>query len=115
MSKAEPGPPDLVVIGHVTRDLAPDGYKIGGAAAYASVVAARLGLRTALVTCAGPDMDLVDALAGIEVTLAEHDQTTVIEHAFQAGRRIQYVRRRAGMIGRTAVPRELSTARMLIL
>ena len=38
--------PDFLAIGHVTRDLLPDGsWRLGGAVTYAALTAARLGLR----------------------------------------------------------------------
>lgn len=43
--------PDYLAIGHVTRDLLPDGGDTpGGTARYAAAVAARLGLRAAILT-----------------------------------------------------------------
>jgi 1D-myo-inositol 3-kinase len=115
MPEAEFGPPDLVAIGHVTRDLAADGPRIGGAAAYASAVAARLGLRAALVTCAGPEMDLSATLPGVAVEFVERDITTVLEHVYREGRRIQYLRARAAVIDRSAIHGEISNSRMLLL
>jgi sugar/nucleoside kinase (ribokinase family) len=111
----ETNPPDILVVGHVTIDLAPDGRKAGGAASYASMIAARLGLRTALVTCAGPDLDLAEALPGVHVILAATDRTTVFEHAYEGGRRIQHVRQRAEIIGPAAVPELMRVARLVLL
>ena len=45
--------PDFLAIGHVTRDLLPDGsWRLGGTVAFAALTAARLGLRPAIVTSA---------------------------------------------------------------
>lgn len=54
--------PELLVIGHVTRDELDGRTRLGGAASYAARAAARLGVRTALVTAAPPDDALLAAL-----------------------------------------------------
>src|SRR3954470_7473488 len=46
-------PPGLLVLGHVTRDeLGRGEARLGGAASYAALAAARLGVETALLTVA---------------------------------------------------------------
>jgi len=63
-----PARPDLVAVGHVTRDLLPDGtYTIGGTATYASLAALRLGASVAVLTSAPDDLDLSAALPGVAV------------------------------------------------
>ncbi len=57
--------PDYLVIGHITRDLLPDGGEahhaarastFGGTARYAAAVAARLGMRAAVLTAGDPQI-----------------------------------------------------------
>ena len=78
---------DLVVIGHILKEriVFPDGKEIGpllgGPAAYGSVAAARLGLKTGIVTKAGKDMpkELIGILeeAGVDMRgLKVGDKTT---------------------------------------
>ncbi|HKS69374.1 MAG TPA: hypothetical protein VJQ45_03075, partial [Ktedonobacterales bacterium] len=53
--------PDLLLIGHASRDLlSAGGWRLGGTVTYAAATAARLGLRPAVVT-SGP-ADLAAAL-----------------------------------------------------
>ncbi len=66
--------PDLVVIGHVMKEMIifPDrtlGPVLGGVAAYFSVIAAKLGARTGIVTKVGTDMPghFLDSLYGAGV------------------------------------------------
>ncbi len=54
--------PHLLVLGHVTRDEIDGGVRLGGAASYASLAAARIGIETALVTVAPPDDPLLAPL-----------------------------------------------------
>ena len=63
--------PELLVLGHVTRDQTPHGERLGGAGAYVALAAARLGVKTALVTVAPPDDPLLAAL---------HDAANLVVH-----------------------------------
>jgi sugar/nucleoside kinase (ribokinase family) len=107
--------PDVVVVGHVTRDLTPDGPRIGGAAAYASLTAARLGFRASLVTSASPEYDFSAALPGVRVTLIPANETTAFEHRYKAGKRIQYLRSRASDIGPCDIPAHVRRGQLLFL
>jgi sugar/nucleoside kinase (ribokinase family) len=107
--------PDMVVVGHVTIDETLDGRRPGGAAAYAALVGARLGLRTALVTCAGPDLSLAEILPGVQVMPVACDRTTIMEHDYSSGRRVQYARRRAEYLGPAAIPASLRAAPLALL
>jgi 1D-myo-inositol 3-kinase len=65
------GTPHLLVLGHVTRDEVGGGVRLGGAASYAALAAARLGVETALVTVGPPDDPLLAPLRA-EPRLAIH-------------------------------------------
>ena len=52
---------DYLVVGHVTRDITPNGWVAGGTATYSSLVAQALGCRTAVVTSAAQDIDLFES------------------------------------------------------
>ena len=71
-------------------------WRLGGAAAYASVLARNLGLRTAVYTAAGPELDLPALLPGVEVSLISGEGTTQILNLYEGERRTQYIQRRAG-------------------
>ena len=49
---------NYLIIGHVSKDLTADGPTLGGTATYSSLTAQALGKRAAIVTSAGPDLDL---------------------------------------------------------
>ncbi|MGB9723650.1 MAG: ribokinase, partial [Chloroflexia bacterium] len=92
--------PDFLVLGHVTLDLQPDGsFRPGGTALYAALTAARLGYRAALYTAASPaeaDEWLVSLRrAGVEVVCRPSPATTTFQNRYRAGRRRQYLFRRA--------------------
>ena len=56
--------PDYVVVGHVTKDLRPGGFTMGGTATYAAAAAQRLGRRFIVADAAA------DAIAIIRARLA---------------------------------------------
>jgi 1D-myo-inositol 3-kinase len=58
--------PELLILGHVTRDEIGDDVRLGGAAGFTARAAAAFGLRTALVTAAPPGSPLLDELRGLE-------------------------------------------------
>jgi hypothetical protein len=58
-------PVDFLAIGHVCRDLTPEGWVIGGAAAYTAAIAQTLGCRTAIVTSGAPHDEWAGGLDGI--------------------------------------------------
>lgn len=54
--------PELLIVGHVTRDYIRDDTRLGGSASFAARVAATLGIETALVTVAPEDFALMAPL-----------------------------------------------------
>jgi 1D-myo-inositol 3-kinase len=108
-------PPDFLVVGHLVQDKVAGGYRLGGTAAYASLTAHRLGLRTAILTCAAADLDLSSLPPDIEVHRLPSPQTTVFENIYSGGHRTQYVWARAKAIAASDVPPELAAARIVLL
>ncbi len=110
--------PDFLVIGHVTKDLRPDGsFTIGGATTYASLTAQRLGWRAGIVTSASPDLleRLPEALPGVAVAAVPADDSTTFENLYQDGRRRQYLRGRAAPLTPADVPVPWQQARIVLL
>lgn len=89
------GHPDYLVIGHVTRDILPDGLGValGGTATYSALAAQRLGLQAAVVTaCAPEDTSLLDALSkeGVWVHALPSQATTSFHNSYDSeGKRTQ--------------------------
>jgi len=96
-------PVDYLVIGHVAHDLAPEGPRLGGTAAYSALTAQALGLRVGVVTAAGPETSLA-ALNDIPVVSLESPRSTTFENIYNEHGRIQYVRAQATRIDFQRVP-----------
>ena len=96
-------PPQFLVVGHVVQDLVsgaqagarPGGWRLGGTASFASLLAARLGLRAAVLTSASRELDLSALLPGVEVACSPAERSTQIENTYAGPRRLQYIRSRA--------------------
>jgi len=107
--------PDFLVVGHLVQDKVAGGYRLGGTAAYASLTAHRLGLRTAVLTRVAADLDLSSLPPEIEVHRLPSPQTTVFENIYSGGQRTQYVWAKAESIAAADVPAELASARIVLL
>lgn len=89
---------DYLAIGHITRDLDPDGGEtLGGTAAYAALTAQRLGLRPGILTAFDPEGDL-GPLDGIPIAGTASEYSTTFENASTPRGRRQRVTRRAPQI-----------------
>lgn len=107
--------PGFVVIGHVVKDLLPNGWRLGGTATFAAVQALRLGLRPGIVTRAGDDVDLASALPGVELAIGPSPATTSFENVYEDGLRRQRVPARAEPIVADDVPAGWRAAPIVLL
>jgi hypothetical protein len=83
---------DFVAVGHVTIDRVSGGTRrLGGAAAFASQTAARLGLRSGLLTSAASDFPYWGSLEGVEIHCQEAARTTEFENVYEVCERRQRV------------------------
>lgn len=96
-------PVDYLVIGHVARDLTPDGARLGGTVAYSALTARALGLRVGIVTAAGTDVSL-EPLRDIPLVSIESKSSTTYENIYTEDGRVQYFRSQATRIDLEHVP-----------
>jgi 1D-myo-inositol 3-kinase len=107
--------PDFLVIGHLAKDKAAEGWRLGGTAAYASLTASKLGLRTAVLSSAASDLNPSLLMPDIDVRLLPSDETTVFENVYSPKQRLQYVWAKARNIAVSDVPQDLLEARIVLL
>ena len=96
-------PVDYLVIGHITRDLTPEGPRLGGTVAYAGLTARALGLRVGIVTSWDEQMPL-GPLAEIPIVNVPSERTTTFEHIFAPDGRILKLRHRAENLDLNVIP-----------
>lgn len=110
--------PELVVVGHVTRDLIGGEERLGGAASFAAMTAAALGIRTGLVTTAPEGFRLLAPLAEHPcIALARQDSATVttFELDYSGPTRAVFLRERAPSIVAASVPEAFRDATVVYL
>lgn len=96
-------PVDYLVIGHLTRDITPDGPRLGGTAAYAALTARALGLRVGMVTSWGAELPL-GPLRSTPVVSFPTDQSTTFENVETEYGRVQYIRHLAPSLDLYMIP-----------
>ena len=94
---------DYLVIGHAARDLTPSGPRLGGTVAFAGLTARALGYRPALVTSAGPDLDL-SPLDGMPRVCSAAEASTTFENRYTRERRSQRLLSRADPLSEEMIP-----------
>jgi len=95
--------PDFLVVGHLTKDLGEEGYTIGGTAIYSALTARNLGRKVAVVTSAGPDIEL-KVLEGVDLLCLPSPTTTTFRNIYRGESRSQSLYHRASPIDVDAVP-----------
>jgi sugar/nucleoside kinase (ribokinase family) len=84
-------PIDYLVIGHLTKDLNPNGAHLGGTAAYAALTAKALGARVGVVTSWAEDLP-PGPLETVLIKNILSDTTTTFENIYTEKGRVQVVR-----------------------
>ncbi len=110
--------PEFLAIGHVTRDLLPDGsYSLGGTATFAALTTYCLGLVTAIITSADEQLlkELPAHLPNIGIAARVSPATTTFSNQYHTGFRTQYLRARADSQQREDVPDAWLNAPVVLL
>lgn len=110
-----PAAPDFVVVGHVVRDIVPEGYRLGGTVTFAAAQAHRLGLAVGIVTRTGPDLPLEGALKYAAVADAPSTRSTSFENVYTPAGRVQRLLAKADPIGAADLPTAWRSAPIVLL
>lgn len=96
-------PVDYLVIGHITQDILPNGFALGGTVSYSSLTAAALGLRVGMVTSCAPDLKL-NELDSIRVVRKDAEHSSTFENVYTPQGRVQHIHNRAETISAADIP-----------
>ena len=105
---------DYLAIGHIAKDLIPDGHRPGGTAAYAALTAQAMGYAPGLVTAFGDDLTL-GPLAGLTCARSDTQTSTTFENIYGPHGRTQFIRARAAPLTPAAIPADWRRARIVHL
>jgi len=94
---------DYLIIGHVSEDFTADGPALGGTATYSSLTAQALGKRAAIVTSAGPDLNL-HPLSEVPIHMVPSQDSTIFANEYLPGERLQSIRSTAASLTSTDIP-----------
>jgi len=94
-----------LAIGHIARDLTPEGPKLGGTVSFSALTARAMGYTPGIVTACGPEAPL-SALAGVPLHAKDSAVCTTFENTYNQGTRTQYLRGRAALLAIDDVPTE---------
>jgi sugar/nucleoside kinase (ribokinase family) len=110
--------PEFLAVGHVTRDLHPDGsFSPGGTVTFAALTAYHLGLAAGVVTRADVQLitQLPSYLPSIALCVRPSQESTTFANQYQDGFRIQYLYARAADLEEADVPSEWRQAPIVLL
>jgi 1D-myo-inositol 3-kinase len=113
-----PVTPQFLTIGHVTRDLLDDGsFTVGGTVTFAALTAYRLGLASAIVTCADEAFlaHLPTYLPGIALHTRTSAHTTTFANHYHDGFRVQYLHERGDSLDGNDIPAAWRSAPIVLL
>ena len=96
-------PVDYLLIGHVTQDVTPAGFALGGTVSYASLTARAFGKKVGIVTSCKADL-LLPELEGIPVVRKPAQQNSTFENVYTPNGRVQHIRGVAEMLTLADIP-----------
>ena len=96
-------------MGHLTEDLTPEGPRLGGAAAFAGLLARRFGAPTTILTAVDAAFPYLDALTGIRVDRVHSPDRTRFQNLYRKdGSREQTIVSRAATIPESELRRAVT-------
>lgn len=81
--------PDILIAGHIAKDITAVGWRPGGGVLYAAAQAERLGLKVAALTACSSEISPTSLLPGVEWQVLPSPATTTFENVYRDGVRQQ--------------------------
>ena len=110
---------DILIIGHVTKDMIgatpAEGYRMGGTVSFAAVTALRLGRQASVITRAASLQDVSGMPESVNVHLLPGNSTTTFANIYHPEGRLQYVYTPAAAISAADIPIAFRTPQAVLL
>ncbi len=81
--------PDYLTIGHIAKDIIPNGAILGGTCGYSAVTAHRLGQRVAAITSYTEGIPSLEVMNGVSIKNVPARDNTTFENIYEDGKRRQ--------------------------
>jgi len=107
--------PQLLIAGHIVKDISADGWAAGGGALYAAAQASGLGLDTAVVTACERDIEPAGLVPGVQWHVRRLDEAIRFQNVYTDGARTQRVLSTAAPIRLQDVPTAWRQAPLMLL
>jgi len=108
-------PPEFLAVGHVTHDRVNGKIRLGGAALYSALTAARLGKRAALFTSFGEDYQGGEVLGQVSSKVVSSTRTSTFRNVYTPEGRVQAVYGMADRLQARDLPPEWMRAGIVYL
>jgi len=96
---------DYLIVGHITRDVVDNGFRLGGTALYSAITAMRLGLEVGLVTSYNESFS-IKPLEGIHIINFKSERTITFRNVYTPSGREQWLLEKAEFLGMEHIPEE---------
>ncbi len=110
---------DMLLVGHVTRDLIGDtpaqGYRLGGTVSFAAITALRMRRRPTIITRAQSPADLDELPTEVARIVLPSEVTTTFANVYMPGGRVQHCYTPAAPITAADISVECQSARVVLL
>ena len=111
--------PDVLLLGHVTRDLVGEtiesGYRLGGTVSFAAITSLRMGRRPTIITRAATPADLAELPDSVGRIVLPSAETSTFANIYTPTGRVQYLFARADDIRAADIPEGCRDARIVLL
>ncbi|MAF10817.1 hypothetical protein CMK11_10225 [Candidatus Poribacteria bacterium] len=109
-------PLSFAAVGHICRDVASGGFVVGGAAAYSTIAAHRLGATARVMTSHADDFQEHHALPdAISIDVKRAPDSTTFHNTYDEGARTQRLLGRGGTLGAADIPEGWADADVLYM
>jgi hypothetical protein len=107
--------PEILIAGHIAKDLTATGWRPGGGVLYAAAQAVRLGLKAGVVTACGAEVKPADVMPDVDWHVLAAEATTTFENVYRDGIRHQRLLAVARPLGLEDIPRDWLDAPIVLL